>query len=87
MEKSKNLFKDKFKANFKKYIKVLRNKMDFERAEMTKLLEIKTNLEAKIKQEENKINKIKEEKLDKYGDFKNFIHCVKNQIYSILIIT
>jgi len=79
MQKSKKIFINDFKNNFESYIKLLRDKREHEKVILIKLMNIKADKEAKIKIEENKINKIKEERLDKYGDFKNFIYCVKNQ--------
>ena len=82
MRKNQNLFENDFNK-IEVHIRVLRDCREKEKHALYILVNEKIALEVKIKNVENKIIKIKEENLDKYGNFKNFIMCVKNQILFI----
>ena len=80
MKRSKQMFINEFKSNFESYIKLLREKREGEKIILNKLLSIKYEKESKVKVIESNIVKLKEDRLDKFGDYKNFIFCVKNQV-------
>lgn len=79
MKKAKILFVEKFLTTFDEYCRYCLNSKEREKGELNKLIDLKREKDIKIRELENKKNKLIE-KIKKYEEYRNLLICIKEKI-------